>query len=273
MAAASDAVENDLCAALPEPLAIRVFLAMPADARARCACVRRAWRAALAHSAAWQRLDMCDMACTLKDTALEAAAARAEDGLVALTVPGDLCYVSEAALLAVVEANRRTLRELRFVGPFWAEKQVLWNDAFVREHNELVHALLAAAPELEVLEAPFAGGVAEACRALRQETPYEALRIASLVLTSSDRTCTDANVRDMCALCARHVSLSRLLATRLRLGAPEFGALLHAVAPHLEQLLLFSCSLTPQCVPPLARLLTFGPKLRSLAIIHARSSE
>jgi len=45
-------------ASLPLPLAQRIFLALPADARGRASCVCRAWRDALAEPALWTRLDM-----------------------------------------------------------------------------------------------------------------------------------------------------------------------------------------------------------------------
>ena len=48
-------------ASLPLPLAQRVFLALPPDARGRACCVCRAWRDALADPALWTRLDMSNV--------------------------------------------------------------------------------------------------------------------------------------------------------------------------------------------------------------------
>jgi hypothetical protein len=45
-------------ASLPLPLAHRIFLALPPDARGRACCVCRAWRDALADPSLWTRLDM-----------------------------------------------------------------------------------------------------------------------------------------------------------------------------------------------------------------------
>jgi hypothetical protein len=45
-------------ASLPLPLAHRIFVALPPDARGRASCVCRAWRDVLAELALWMRLDM-----------------------------------------------------------------------------------------------------------------------------------------------------------------------------------------------------------------------
>jgi hypothetical protein len=46
---------------LPLPLARRIFLALPVDARGRASCVCRAWRDVLAAQSLWTRLDMSDV--------------------------------------------------------------------------------------------------------------------------------------------------------------------------------------------------------------------
>ena len=43
---------------LPLPLAQRIFLALPPDARGRACCVCRAWRDTLADPSLWTRLDL-----------------------------------------------------------------------------------------------------------------------------------------------------------------------------------------------------------------------
>jgi hypothetical protein len=45
-------------ASLQLPLAQRIFLALPPDARGRASCVCRAWRDVLAETALWTSLDM-----------------------------------------------------------------------------------------------------------------------------------------------------------------------------------------------------------------------
>jgi hypothetical protein len=48
-------------ASLPLPLAQRVLLALPPDARGRACCVCRAWRDALAEPSLWTRLHKAEI--------------------------------------------------------------------------------------------------------------------------------------------------------------------------------------------------------------------
>ena len=61
--AVADRISRDPAtfASLPLPLAHRVFLALPVDARGRASCVCRAWRDALAEPSLWTRLDLSDV--------------------------------------------------------------------------------------------------------------------------------------------------------------------------------------------------------------------
>jgi hypothetical protein len=61
--AVADRISPDAAtfASLSLPLACRIFLALPADARGRASCVCRAWRDALAEPSLWTRLDMSFM--------------------------------------------------------------------------------------------------------------------------------------------------------------------------------------------------------------------
>ena len=45
--------------ALPRPLALAIFALLPVDTRLRCSEVSRAWRALLADTSLWTRLDLC----------------------------------------------------------------------------------------------------------------------------------------------------------------------------------------------------------------------
>ena len=131
----------------PEPLRA-IFLHLPADQRARAACVCRGWRAVAADPA---RLDLSSgsgVTCRLDDAALLAATARAQGRLEVLNFSRDLMStaVSLAALRNVAAANAATLRELR-------ELFVHTPDADEESGLTALEALLTAAPALEVLEA------------------------------------------------------------------------------------------------------------------------
>ena len=54
------AVTAATCAfeALPQNLALKIFALLPVDDLARCACVRRGWRATVADGCLWSRVDL-----------------------------------------------------------------------------------------------------------------------------------------------------------------------------------------------------------------------
>jgi hypothetical protein len=89
--AATGVVQSTCCgafAALPHAVVLHIFTLAPADARARCAAVCRAWCAELvtlpgaAHL--WRRLDLSPssgLTCAISDAALRGAAALAREGV------------------------------------------------------------------------------------------------------------------------------------------------------------------------------------------------
>jgi hypothetical protein len=134
---------------LPPALLRAIFLALPADQRARAACVCRGWRAFLADPALWLRLDLSEdsgVTCRLDDAALRAAAARAQGRLEVLNIrnEGARYTVSHAALCVVAAANATTLRKLCGVLSYMFDL----NDKLAE-----LRELLAAAPALEALGA------------------------------------------------------------------------------------------------------------------------
>jgi hypothetical protein len=115
------AVSDDLSSALsplPLPLVHHIFSLLPADARARAACVRRGWQRMLDEVGFWTRLDLSPasgVAVRITDAVLRGAARKARGQLSALDV-SDCAHVSFKAMLDVVRANSSALREL-CVGP------------------------------------------------------------------------------------------------------------------------------------------------------------
>jgi hypothetical protein len=170
------AADEDRVASLPAPLAQNVFSRLPADERARCATVRRSWRAAVLERSLWTRLDMSTtsgVTCTVNDAALLAAAARAGGRLEALDLWGRNknyeSHYSHEALLAVATANSETLRELRCAHA----------NVYVSRVAEL-ETLLRALPRVRVLETSVQLEAADAGRMLRNEPPFEPVRLAKL---------------------------------------------------------------------------------------------
>jgi hypothetical protein len=157
---------------LPLPLVLHVFSLLPADARARAACVCRGWRHVVSEPSLWTRLNLSassGVTCDVTDAVLAGAVDKARGQLAALDV-SDCVDVTFDALLAVVRANGGALRELCAGAP---QHTVQTLDA------GRVERLLQAAPQLLVCHADALGNnrVADARRMLRNEAPFEPLRL------------------------------------------------------------------------------------------------
>jgi hypothetical protein len=146
-------------AALPDPLLLRILAALPVDSRLRATEVCRAWHALLTSDhRMWTTLDVSASSLAraehATDALLRCAAARAGGRLHRLIVSGvadgDEASGMEhwgvtpggvrmATLLELAAQHRETLRELHIVS----------HDLGVAE----VHAVFAAAPELQLLRA------------------------------------------------------------------------------------------------------------------------
>jgi hypothetical protein len=91
-----------------------IFARLPADARARCALVCPAWADTLTDVSLWTRLDLSassGVRVRVTNAVLSGAAAKARGCLESLDVSGGMS--DEDTLLAVVQDNAETLRELR----------------------------------------------------------------------------------------------------------------------------------------------------------------
>jgi hypothetical protein len=164
-------------ASLPLPLAQRIFLALPADARGRASCVCRAWRDALAEPALWTRLDMSLVrAFTYAERerfniVLRGAAGRARGQLQQVELSQRDYNVFE--LWGVLYSNTGSMRELHL-------HAVLSSDVFVRGEfvPPSVDMVVASAPLLQVLTAEDVTCPWEdAPRVLRAEPPFALLRL------------------------------------------------------------------------------------------------
>jgi hypothetical protein len=208
-------------ASLPHALLLRIFALLPADCRLRCGEVCAAWHRALGESSLWARLDLTAENGGVRgatDALLRTAAARAAGGLTALDVSGCAAITRDAVLGVVAHAGAlRALRSLR--------STLLWTPA-------QLEALLRAAPLLPALHADVTCD-AEAARALlRNEAPYERLRVQELRLTSLD-SADDASPHDVLVALrphmAAHASLTGLACERVALDvAGALAALVQA---------------------------------------------
>jgi hypothetical protein len=244
------AAEPTVLSALPHPVALDILALLPADLRARCACVCRGWRALIADPSLWTRLDLSEDSGVTVDVdprVLRGAVGRARGALEALHV--SRVGPHHPALLEMVTANAGTLRELR-TGPIYGST------------DELA-ALLRAAPALCELFASASCTPEQASALLRNEPPYEPLRMRSLLVMIEEDD-DDASVLELAAALPAHASLRCLTHCRARLtSAVECDALVDAaLAVQLQTLELRQCALAPASAPALARLLGGGTLTR-----------
>ncbi len=258
---APPAVEFFPFAALPPVLAHKIFAALPADTRLRCAEVCTAWCAAVAERSLWTRLDLSDTSGVTHEVTpalLRAAAAKARGALTALDV-SDVWrpLFDDGVLREVLAANADTLRELRCL-----------QGRDRRLSVPVTEALLSAAPQLRACEADLLfTSAAEARAALRNEGVFGPLRVACL--GDSDEAATVAHV-SLFADVAAHASLTELQLRSVPLDVPELlRAFVDAALslPRLRAVQLSSGRLSPASAPALARLLR-GGTLAELVVFH-----
>jgi len=252
-------------ASLPLPLAHRIFLALPPDARGRACCVCRAWRDALADPSLWTRLDVAGVD-ALEDenflhwrqrflAVLRGAAGRAHGQLCQLDL-SQQNYVVMDDLLPVLTANAGSLRELHLS---------------TVHGNATVEAVVAAAPLLQVLAAEDAFCTWEdAPQILRAEPPFALLQLRSRLVVHFHDVVDPGGMERVAPFAAALVdaalqpALSHVCVEFVDTAQPALmGALADAVlARRLPELSLEDC--TPPAAAPLARLLAEG----SLAVFE-----
>jgi hypothetical protein len=158
-------------ARLPHAVVLLILSLLPVDTRLRCAEVCRSWRTAATERSLWLRLDLSPESGIARrritDALLRAAAARAGGALLSLAVT-DCDYIPPPALLAVAMENAATLQEARLCLGAWPGLSC-----------EQLEALLRGAPRLRTLHAEMQCTAAESRRFLRNEPPFEALRVTA----------------------------------------------------------------------------------------------
>jgi hypothetical protein len=246
---------------------LHIFAQLPADLRARCACVCRGWRAAVSERSLWMRLDVSrtsGISVAVTDALLRGAAARAGGALQTLDVSGSW-RVSHEALLAVATANANALRELRVCHGVRLNVNV---DPVIVSAVPLGHveALLRAGPQLRVLEADVVCGslVDVHCMLHPDEGLLSPLRVHGL--RAGLFGAAEADFLALAADIASHAWLQELCVTaRLRTQAALDAVVDGALARRLTAVSFAGCGLTPAAAPALARLLG-GSAFSDLAV-------
>jgi len=239
---------------LPPALFRKILLDLPVDARARAAAVCREWRAVLTDYELWQILDFFELDTLLHERvtpeAVLAAAARADGQLIVLNVAFNNGL--GRAVEDIVLANAASLCEV----------DVSYTDT----ETDVFPRLLAAAPDLEDLRADVLGFAAELIPMLRNEPPYQVLRVRSARLGLG--LLSDEEALDVAAALAAHEPLEEVCFfdfTAAALESEVVCALLEAtVTRRVYSLELDDFFLSSAVMPPLTRLLQCG----SLTILH-----
>ena len=261
--------------ALPRPLVVVVFLLVPVDTRLRCVEVSRAWRALLADATFWDVLILSVTSGVTRFTVplFRAAVAKAGGQLRALDVTGQFRWdmIGRNLLPAYVRQHYVPLAQQHHAtARLHVREAAAANTALVELRLDTgafyfadeVRALLEVAPALKLLELSFCIYRDQQLTrsVLRNEPPYEALRIRRLfmshALQSVDAFCVDMR---------QHGSLEALRLASTFLGELlVMGALVDACT-RLRTLELVGCDILPASLPGLTRLVAAGA-LRELVL-------
>ena len=226
--------------ALPEPVLLVLFLALPVDARARAACVCRAWRAFLADVSLWQVLDLTPAGGVAAERVTENLARGAS-----ARAAGNLRVLNFTHLLNL---NTRTL--LDAVASGTAALQLVTTNCYLS--TTALQGVLAAAPRLQVFNAHALGQCKALLPILRNEPPYGPLRVNRLRVKLHGAA--DADVLALAAAVCAHESLKGLTVSDV-LFARGLNALVDAAAERrVARLTIDRCTLDAESVPALARI-------------------
>ena len=256
---ALDSAPKPPFAPLPFELAALIFRLLSVDMRLRCREVSRGWRDALEDHRLWEELDLsCASGVWLTPALLRAASLRAHGRVRTLDLSGwyeydglnrgpDFMILLEAMRDAAA-SSAGALVTLRLAA----------SPAFFRICVEQVERLLQAAPLLTVLDCNVYCSSADAVRLLRNEPPFAPLRLREITVSYEDGD--DIDVPAIAAAIASHASLSSVNMWGIPLATvADLDTLISAaVQRRLEQVEFYSCGLTPQSLPSLARLLAEG---------------
>jgi hypothetical protein len=243
-------------ASLPPPLVRDIFARLPADARARAKVVSTGFRDTLTDVSLWTRLDLSaasGVTCTVNDAAMRGASGFARGGLTVLNVSG-CADVTDEALLAVATANAGALRELH------PPRVCRLGAVFGSENDDTLatETLLRAAPLLSTFPANVVCTMENASMLLRNEPPYEPLRIQALTLAwwnTSNRAAVVAAFTDNFAAHALPLSSLTLPVASLHEPGALDAVVDAAMACRLRSCTFIDCCLSPTSAPALARLL------------------
>ena len=251
---------------LAEALSVLLPL-LPLEARARAACVCRAWRAATSHPALWEELSFERFALRVNDATLSQLCARAGAALRTLTLDSDACkrtafrdgfFTPNGLLAALRDGGCTGLRRLNLpVSKVWFEREQELT-------AEVAQELAAACPALQHAACEVHCSLSEAV-AVSTELP------GPLTLHCQGDNCLDDSHGDFMQLaeCMRDkanvVSLKLLSSHVGNAGAAQLAECLRVNAV-LTSLDLEDSGIEPAGAMQLAECLRVNATLKSLGL-------
>ena len=234
--------------ALPRPLAFAIFALLPADQRLRCSEVSRAWRALLADTSLWTCLNLSGI--RFSEALFRAAVAKAGGQLRLLDVTGHgtrcTSFFPMPILLDALASNAATLKRLL-------------TNCFPWYTAAEVEQIVEAAPLSVCCLNARTYNVELACRYLRNEPPYEQLRLTGLFVPCGGQLSLES-LEALCTDLLKHPSLTHIGISNASLGtAAAMRVFVNAVITSRVTILsLVACGCTRACVPELTRLVSAG---------------
>ena len=235
-------------------MVLRIFAALPVDARARCSAVCRDWCVLLLQPGAWLHLDL-SQAASVDEALLSCASGRARGQLRSLKLDCvDNTLLPPDALLEVLTANRASLRHVSCRGMLSSLD---------------VHRWLRAAPNLRSMYVSMEATAAELVHAdlLRCVAPSGPLRLAGMSLIQPTQPA------EVAAALRAHPGVRniRISHVSFALRAVESAAVVDALlaGSAVVVLLLNECILDCSTAAALARLLKCSTTLQALYVRNA----
>jgi hypothetical protein len=258
-AASAAARQSPEFSSLPHAMAQRIFKKLPVDLRARAALVCRSWRDLIAEPTVWTSVNLSPhsgISIDATDAVLRGATARAQGQLTFL-----MLYAGRISVDTLVEVltSQQSIHEL-----YWR------NDPFSHSFPSFLHVeqVARALPQLPLFNIDVrVSSVVDAARMLRNESPFQALRVRALCIDGRPVETSDAAVLSLVAAISQHKKLDTLLINDVSLRTTAvIDAFAAAVTEcGLRDLRISDGGLSPASQPTLLRLLR-ARKLQVLSI-------
>ena len=245
--------------ALPRLLVVAIFALLPVDTRLRCSEVNRAWRALLADTAFYERLDLSVSSglARFSEALFRAAIAKAGGQLRELNVDGrGKETLSTRTLLDALASNAASLKQLNTCSsPYFTPAEA---EEFLEAAHLSVCHMSVEADNVELVR-----------RCLRNDPPYGRLRLNGLYVQGEGQLDSLQNLKAFCTDLIKHPSLTGIIIIHqasLGTAAAMRVFVNAAIALRVLVICLIFCGCTRFCVPELTRLIEAPGLVRNISI-------